>query len=490
MRVLLVSSYELGHQPLHVASPAAALLAAGHDVHCWDLAVQPWAEGGEEVLDWAEVVGFSVPMHTAMRLALPAAQAMRARRPGVPICLYGLYAPVSQDMTVGAVADRVIAGEYEPALVAWVNGVAEAGGRGLAAGGGGPAAAGRGRDAAAVGGPAGGGPVSVELGRSAFNVPARHLLPPLQRYARLLVGEERRLVGYVEATHGCSHRCGHCPVPVVYDGRTRTVEESVVLADVEQLVASGARHLTFGDPDFLNRPAHAIRVARAVHDAFPELTFDATVKVTHILRHESVWSELARLGCLFVVSAFECVDETTLVRLAKGHTGADAARAVDLLREHGIEIRPSFLPFTPWTTLSQVADLVGFVAAHDLVPNVDPVHYSIRLLIPDGSLLLRRADLAPHLDGYDAGALSWAWHNPDPRVDALQAELAGIAEEAALTGEGVCDTFGRVCEAVGTAAGRSLQPAAPGGESRARLSEAWFCCAEPTSGQFGALRNG
>ncbi len=457
MRVLLVSTYELGHQPLHVASPAAALSAAGHEVRCLDLAVQPWVGDDDDALAWAEAVGFSVPMHTAMRLALAAARLVRARRPGIPICLYGLYAQVSAELTLGAIADRVIAGEYEPALLDWVHGLTTT----------------------SPGPAAGDGPLSVELGRSSFSVPARHLLPPLERYARLLIGDERRLVGYVEATHGCSHRCGHCPVPVVYDGRTRAVEGQVVLADVQQLVASGAQHLTYGDPDFLNRPAHALGVARAVHDAFPGLTFDATVKVTHILRHESIWAEMAQIGCLFVVSAFESVDEATLVRLGKGHTVADAARAVGLLREHGIEIRPSWLPFTPWTTHAQVADLVGFVAAHDLVPNVDPVHYSIRLLIPDGSLLLRRPDL--NLDTYDAGALGWAWHNPDPSVDALQVELAEIAEVAAASGEPVEDTFGRVCEAVGIRPALAGPGAAAG---RPRLSEAWFCCAEPTASQW------
>ena len=67
MRVLLISTYELGHQPLHVASPAAALRRAGHEVRCLDLSVQPWDAGA---LQWTQAVGFSVPMHTAMRLAL------------------------------------------------------------------------------------------------------------------------------------------------------------------------------------------------------------------------------------------------------------------------------------------------------------------------------------------------------------------------------------------------------------------------------------
>ena len=239
MRVLLISTYELGHQPLHVASPAAALLRVGHDVRCLDLSVEPW---DLEALEWAEAVAFSVPMHTAMRLAMRAAAAARRARPELSICLYGLYAPVSRDLTVGVLADRVIAGEYEPGLVAWVDSLAQGG------------------QAAAVAGE----PV-VQLGRGSFELPARDLLPPLERYAHLAIDGEERLVGYVEASHGCVHRCRHCPVPAVYDGRIRIVGQDVVLADIARLVAIGARHITFGDPDFLNGVRHSLRIVRAMH---------------------------------------------------------------------------------------------------------------------------------------------------------------------------------------------------------------------------------
>src|SRR5215208_6305450 len=190
MRVLLVSTYELGHQPLHVASPAAALRAAGHEVRCLDLSVEQWRAGDVE---WAERVAFSVPVHTAMRLAVRAAEAVRRARPDLPICLYGLYAPVSRDRTLGRVADRLIAGEYEPALVRW------------------------------AGGDDGAAEPLIQLGRGSFATPARHLLPPLERYAHLAIGGGERLVGYVEASHGCVHMCRHCPLPTVYDGRIRIV---------------------------------------------------------------------------------------------------------------------------------------------------------------------------------------------------------------------------------------------------------------------------
>ncbi len=114
MRILLVSTYELGHQPLHLASPAAALRAAGHEVACLDTSVQDW---DEQAVDWAEAVAFSVPMHTAMRLSMRAAAAVKQVRGNLPVAFYGLYAPVSRDLTVGRLADRVLAGNYEIELL-------------------------------------------------------------------------------------------------------------------------------------------------------------------------------------------------------------------------------------------------------------------------------------------------------------------------------------------------------------------------------------
>ena len=455
MRVLLVSTYELGHQPLHVASPAAALRNAGHEVRCLDLSVERWDPGA---LDWAQAAGFSVPMHTAMRLAMLAAMGVRRARPELPLCFYGLYAAVSRDVTVGALADRVIAGEYEPALLRWV-GELEAGGPSV-----------RADDS------------HIQLGRHEFELPARDLLPPLERYAHLALDGEERLVGYVEASHGCVHRCRHCPVPPVYDGRIRIIGADTVLADIARLAELGARHITFGDPDFLNGRRHSLRIVQAMHERFPDLTFDCTTKVEHILRHAQLWPALAEAGCLFVVAALESVNEEILERLDKGHTTEDAIRAIALLREHGIEIRPSWMPFTPWTTAGDVVEMLDFVAEHDLVGNVDPVQYTIRLLLPQGSLLLDDPDMHSLLRGYDAERLSYRWTAIDPESDRLQARLAALVQQSGAASEAIAETFAKVRKAALQAAGRSSSPAgratpilAGSVEGRPRLTEPWFC---------------
>lgn len=483
MRVALISTYELGHQPLHVASPAAHLRAAGHEVAARDLAVEPWDDG---LVAWADALAFSVPMHTAMRLAVAGAERARELRADLPIALYGLYAPVSRDTTVGRIADVVLAGEYEPALLGWVETLAGRDGAAAAD------AARRHRRDGAVAGDIGGDPV-LQLGRQRFRTPARDLLPGLERYASARIDGQDRVAGYTEASRGCAHECRHCPVPAVYGGATRLVDRDVVLADVDQQVAAGMRHLTFGDPDFLNAPKHALAVARAVAERHPDLTYDVTVKVEHILRDEAIWEELAATGCRFVISAIELLDDEVLARLDKGHTAAQAAAAVDVLRRAGIEPRPSFLPFTPWSSVGTIREVFDFVVDQRLLGTVDPVQLSIRLLVPTGSLLLELEDLAPLLDGYDDEALTWRWHPADPAVDDLQQALAKIAEEAADAGLPRRETFVRMRTEV-LAADGVADPAAAAEEGIPAtledgpgLSEPWFCCAEPTEGQFGVV---
>lgn len=474
MRVLLISTYELGHQPLHVASPAGALLRRGHDVACLDLSVQPWDPGH---LDGVDALAISVPMHTAMRLALQVAEQVRQLHPYLPICLYGLYAGTSHATTVGTVVDRVISGEYEPALLEWVDSVAAGASTRQA-----PQGAAQ--------------PQIVHLQRNRFEVPARHLLPPLDRYARLSVGGAERLVGYVEASHGCGFSCRHCPVPTVYGGRIRIVDPDTILADINKLVEAGATHITFGDPDFLNGAQHSRRVVAAMHRRHPHLTFDCTTKVELILRHRDLWPELADAGCLFVVSAFETVNDDVLAILDKGHTRADMVEATTVLAAQGIEVRPSLLPFTPWTTLSDMVELMDFVADQGLIGNVDPVHYSIRLLLPEDSLLLDRPEMAAHLGPYRPEHLSYEWTAADPRTDALQRRISHAVERAAAAGQPLAVTYQEVRAIVRDAAGLdadccAVDPAvAAASEGKPRLTEAWFCCAEPTELQLQPLQRG
>jgi radical SAM superfamily enzyme YgiQ (UPF0313 family) len=444
MHVLLISTYELGRQPLHVASPAAAISVAGHEVRAIDLAVQPW---DAELIAWADAVAISTPMHTATRIAVAVADRIRQQRPDLPIAAYGLYAAMAGDGDSAGVFDRAIVGEYESALVEWLVGASFQ------------------------------SAVSVHLGRGGFRVPDRSVLPPLAAYARLAVGSESRLVGAVEASHGCASMCRHCPIPAVYDGVFRIVDVATVLSDIDSLVAAGARHITFGDPDFLNGPAHSLRVVRGLHENHPQVTFDCTVKVEHILRHSNVWTEFAAAGCLFVVSAFESTSNDVLRLLDKGHTVDDATAAVEILRDAGIDVRPSWLPFTPWATRSDIDAMFRFIAVQDLFESTDPVQMGIRLLIPHGSLILDIAGIDRYLGPYNPEALSYEWSAGDPTMDQLAAHLTEIAKNGSASGADTSKTL--MSQWLAVVEGTELETPAYAIDAgatfaRPQLTESWF----------------
>jgi hypothetical protein len=261
----------------------------------------------------------------------------------------------------------------------------------------------------------------------------------------------------------------------VYGGRFFAVPEEVVLADISALVAAGAAHVTFADPDFLNGPAHARRVVEALHARFPALTYDVTVKVEHLLQQRALLPVFAATGCAFVVSAVESLSERVLVILDKGHTRADVVEALALTRAAGLALRPSLLPFTPWSTLEDYRELLDFVVANDLVDHVDPIQLSIRLLVPPGSLLEKHPEMTPHLGRLQPDLCTWTWAHPDPRMDALHKHAAAIVAEAARTHEAAAATFERLREAA-TGVHRARATDAKARRPRApRLTEPWFC---------------
>jgi radical SAM superfamily enzyme YgiQ (UPF0313 family) len=459
--ILLVSCYELGHQPLAAALPLGFLRRAGFAPDVLDISVDPFDPAKVER---AAFVGISVPMHTALRLGVRVAQRVREINPHASVCFYGLYAALNADYLLEHGGDYCIGGEVETPLVALVQALAAREGNGDAA----PAVNVEGVIQR-------GSPSRPFLHRLPFALPARDALPPLEKYARLEHKGERRVVGYVEASRGCLHLCTHCPIPPVYGGRFFIVPEDIVLEDIRRQVAGGATHITFGDPDFLNGPGHALSVTRAIHAEFPHLTFDVTTKVEHILKRGAVLPELGKLGCLFLVSAVESVSETVLGILEKNHNRADIARALSVVRASGIAMRPTWVPFTPWTTLADYLDMLAFIEEHGLVDNVDPVQYTIRLLVPPGSYLLNRPEMRAHLGPLNQASFSYTWKHPDPRMDQLQKEISALVEKDVHAGVDAGETFYRVWSLASGRKSPAIPILAPNRDRAPRLSEPWFC---------------
>jgi radical SAM superfamily enzyme YgiQ (UPF0313 family) len=394
MQVALISTYELGRQPFGVASPAAWLERAGHQVLCVDTSRQPLPL--KAVAD-AGLVAFYLPMHTATRLVIPLIEKIRAVRPDAHICCYGLYAPMNEAFLRAQGVQTILGGEFEQALVDLASGLsAEL-------------------------------PL-ISLDRLHFIRPDRSQFAPLSSYASLQLNGATRLVGSTEASRGCKYLCRHCPVVPVYNGAFRIVQREVVLADIRQQVAIGAEHITFGDPDFFNGPTHAMAIVNAMYAEFPGLTYDVTIKIEHLLKYRDLLAGLKATGCLFITSAVESIDDRMLALLDKGHTRADFLEAVRLTREAGLTLAPTFVTFTPWTTWPNYRELLKTVVELDLVENVAPIQLAIRLLIPAGSRLLELPEVLEKIGPFDESKLSYQWRNDDPSLDKLCQEIQRLVQ--------------------------------------------------------------
>ena len=438
--VLLISCYELGHRPMGLTRPLGTLEAAGFFPDAIDIAVEPL---NAEKVKRARFIGISVPMHTALRLGVYLLQRIRDLNPDVSICMYGLYAELNADYLLSHGVDFCTSGEASTQLVALVQSLSEK--------------------------------IQTEE-----QIPRPTIingkLPALEKYARFEDDGEVRTVGYTETTHGCKHLCTHCPIPPVYNGKFFTVQRETVLDEIQRQVAEGATHITFGDPDFLNGPMHGIRILRAMHDTFPNLTFDFTTKIEHILKHRKHFPEFAKLGCRFIISAVESLSDRVLTILEKHHTRTDVEAAIDIVHSAGIALRPTWVPFTPWTTLDDYLEILEFVETHRLIYHVDPVQYVVRLLIPPGSYLLNRPETKSLSLTLDETVFSYVWAHPDPRMDELHKTVNALAENDERTDVDTLETFYRIWELAVNIRGQALPKQRRKKHLPApRITEAWFC---------------
>ncbi|MBZ5661149.1 MAG: radical SAM protein [Acidobacteriia bacterium] len=494
MNIVLISTYELGRQPFGLASPAAWLRARGHEVACFDLTREAFQDAA--VRD-SELIAFYVPMHTATRLAAGLVDRVRGLNPRAHLCFYGLYAPVNEEYLRGLGVATILGGEFEQGLVDLAGRLNETldqpqsllfrAERGIPLG----SSDGEIPRSARNDGPVQQEPV-ISLARQKFLVPDRAGMPELANYARVVMpGGEHRIAGSTEATRGCKHLCRHCPIVPVYNGAFRVVDRDVVLDDIRQQVDAGAQHITFGDPDFFNGPAHSLSIVQALHREFPVLSYDATIKIEHLRKHDALLATLRDTGCLFVISAVESVDDRVLEQFDKGHTRADFLAVVARFRELGMTLLPTFVPFTPWTSLEGYIDLLDVIAREELCENVAPIQLAIRLLIPAGSRLLDLPEVRRMVEPFDSAALVFPWKHQDPRVDALSKAISDLVQRGDSLKLSRTQIFSHIWRAAHAAAGITAPPIP--GHSAAHpapvpfLDEPWYCCAEPMDNQFVSI---
>lgn len=404
---LVVSTFEGGYQPNTALSAATTLRNAGFEnTKLLDTYVDGIPTG---VFDDADVIAISMPLFDALQAGLQLTQQIRQANPKATIVYFGQYATLNAGRLAGRYGDFAVVGEWEHTLVNLAHYVS----------GSSPLLDKTGLVDAEV---ASSGKIPHPyLARNAITVPDRTLAPSLAKYPQpqveKLLGAGKHIVGGVEATRGCHHKCTYCSVYAAYDGKVIMVTDDIVIEDVRNLMRQGMTHLTFTDAEFFNAKNHGIRIMRRLHEEFPALTYDFTTRVDHILEHEDAIREMATLGLRFITSALEFPTQKVLDIVAKEITVDDIELAIERLRSCRVTLNPTFIMYNPWVSRDEILSFKDFISRNDLEDVVDPIQYETRLHLYKGSPLLNRVSTSGlklterefHFD----------WAHPDPAVDEM-----------------------------------------------------------------------
>lgn len=404
--IVVVSSFEGGYQPVTALSAYTALKNAGFQNTSFH---DTYVDGvSDDIFKDAGLVAIAVPLFDALQAGLRLSEMIKSAKPEAKIVFFGQYATLNAGRLPGRYADYAVCGEWEQPLINLANYVFGSGildKTGLVDA----------RDARANLIP------HPYITRNRIELIDRSIAPSLHKYPQphieKMLGVEGAMIGGVESTRGCHHKCAYCSVYATYDGKVIPIKDDIVVQDVRNLVKLGMNHLTFTDAEFFNAKNQGLRLLRVLHSEFPHLTYDFTTRIDHILEHEEALREMKNLGVRFITSALEFPTQLVLDVVSKEISIADIEDAIAILRRIGIRLSPTFIMYNPWISKKDIDSFRSFIVRNNLEQVVDPIQYETRLHLYKGSPLLSRAstmglELIEHEFHYE-------WKHPDPEVDAM-----------------------------------------------------------------------
>jgi len=442
LKILLLSFYDLGKQPKIISELYKKLDNGSNQIDIVDYSI----EEKNLTLDNYDVLGIYASMHTASVLA---EQYLRDRKLPNKLFVFGLYANVFSEMFSNFQSIHSFDSDELESLL------------------------------------------EVQLNPNysfKHSVPDRTILPSITDYSHIVDGSNNLIAGSVETTYGCKHECTHCPVPIEFKGMFKTFGTEKIITDVTNQVEEGAKHISFNDPDFFNGPKHALKILQLLNEKHPSITYDSTIKVEHILKYPDYFQELKNLNMLFVISAFETTNDHVLNILQKNHSSNDLNKAVELSLENNIDIRPTWMPFSPWTEQNDLISIIKLIENYKLRETVDPIQLTIKLLVPKNSLILKRPEMKEYLLDYDPSSFSYAWKYKFPNIDNIQNELFTYVLQHESENEyaqylGLVDILESHTNETLLNSEKYSQRIVP------KLSETWFCCAEPNKIQLDRIKS-
>ena len=217
------------------------------------------------------------------------------------------------------------------------------------------------------------------------------------------------------------------------------------------------------------------------------MTYDSTIKVEHIIKYEKYFKELSPLNMIFVISAFETTNDEVLTILEKNHSSVDLANAIEISQTNNIDIRPTWMPFSPWTNQNDLIDIIKLIENYKLRETVDPIQLTIKLLIPKNSLILQRSEIKGYLKDYDKNSLSYMWDYKDEEVNKLQVSLFNYLLDTPDLDEH-SQYLGMVKIIENMTQSNLISDLNYSYKNVPKLSETWFCCAEPSQIQLDRIK--
>lgn len=401
-RALIVSTFECGLQPLSAASLASSLIEHGIEASVWDADVFADAPPDDDV----DLVIVSAPLFEGLERGVAVARDLSARGRRVVAC--GQYARLFSD-EFAAVTDGVLMDEPEASVDGLVRWLAEP-------------------DA----GPPDGTKTASEfipfpkpMSRR-WTLPARGLLPDIGQYPSHTT--DFGLMGNLETTRGCHHKCGYCSVFAAYGARVVPIPLEVVVGDAAQLADQGATHFTFIDAEFFNMRRHGVKAMEAINAELGPCTFEFTTRMDHLVEFAGLLPQMRELGLRRVTSALEFPSDRVLDAMDKEADVDLMRQAIRTVHDAGLELAPTFIPFTPWVTYDELVRFDDFLDETELAPRVSPTARQTRLYLYKGSPLLD----SPSLAGVELveRPYDYDWVHTDPRVDDLWQQMRADAETA------------------------------------------------------------
>ena len=411
-QVALISTYETGFQPLIISTAAAAFLRNDINPAVYDLYLGKSDRNG--IMDH-EFYGIGLTLFDSLQGSVSIAAEIRAENPDAHICFYGPYAELNKERLL-RYGNSCILGDWERPLVRLSQAVLS----------------GNGKDWTQV-------PqvysfanreVKFEFDRSFCVVPARHLLPPLHTYTNTFIEnilDRKMVVGNVETTRGCHHKCKFCSVYATSATRVKFTDTEVIMADVEQLVNQGMEHITFVDAEFINNIKFSLDIVNRIHDKYPQLTYDFTTRIDHVVEHEAAIPQFKETGCIAITTSIEFPRKDILDRLEKDITLSHILNGMEILKKNEIKVHTTFVTFNPWTDLEGLMSLSQFIKENNLEDVIDPIQYETRLHLYKGSPLLKDSTLAELI--LHEQDFHYEWEHPDPQVEEVfQRMVKPVAE--------------------------------------------------------------